>query len=128
MQEQIHPRKLRGKGREAGGENVACEKGGTAQGETARQTVLQTVHVGAEGIGDAADLLHRADIGLPGLRQRDGQGAAVKNRRADAPLRLFDHQAQGRLGEEHLLRRLGKTFVGIDRVNIVHLTKKLHLA
>ena len=55
---------------------------------------------------DGHDLLNVVDVVFPGLRQRNGVGAAVKQGNAQFLLHLFHRGAQPWLGYEQLLCRL----------------------
>ncbi len=92
-----------------------------ADGDGPRAQRADIVELVAQVLLERPRLLDGLEVDAPGGRQADGARAAVEERHAERSFELADCDAQGGLGDEERLSRLGKALLPIYLIDVAHL-------
>ena len=91
-----------------------------ADGDGPRAQRADVVELVAQVLLERPRLLDGLEVDAPGGRQADGPRAAVEERHAERGFELANRDAQGRLGDEERLSRLGKALLPVDLIDVAH--------
>lgn len=101
-------------------QDAGVDEMAAADGDGPRAQRADVVELVAQVLLERPRLLDGLEVDAPGGRQADGPRAAVEERHAERGFELANRDAQGRLGDEERLSRLGKALLPVDLIDVAH--------
>ena len=103
------------------GQDVGVDEVAAANRDLAALQLADVVELVAQVLLECVRLLDGPEVDAPGGCQADGARAAVEERHAERGFELANRDAQGGLGDEERLSRLGKALLPVDFIDVAHI-------